>query len=110
MRLRVQLAFICLVISGLCNYGNAQGKRHREYSGFFDSYYFRGPITYTIGLNLTAYRGDLTQSLVSTNSLGYGVSIGANYKTWPRIAFGGEFSYFTLSGKDFEPRRGISFT
>jgi hypothetical protein len=110
MRLRVQLAFICLVISGLCNYGNAQGKRHREYSGFFDSYYFRGPITYTVGLNLTAYRGDLSTGLIGTNSLGYGLSIGANYKTWPRIAFGGEFSYFTLSGKDFNSTRNISFT
>jgi len=110
MRLRVQLAFICLVISGLCNYGNAQGKRHREYSGFFDSYYFRGPITYTLGVSMTAYRGDLSSGLIGTNSLGYGISIGANYKTWPRIAFGGEFSYFTLSGKDHEPRRGISFT
>lgn len=110
MRLRVQLAFICLVISGLCNYGNAQGKRHREYSGFFDSYYFRGPITYTLGGGMTAYRGDLSSGLIGTNSLGYGISIGANYKTWPRIAFGGEFSYFTLSGKDFDSQRSISFT
>lgn len=110
MRLRVQLAFICLVISGLCNDGNAQGKRHREYSGFFDSYYFRGPVTFTLGASATAYRGDLTTGLIGTNSLGYGVSIGANYKTWPRVAFGGEFSYFTLSGKDFEPNRNISFT
>jgi hypothetical protein len=110
MRLRVQLAFICLVISGLCNYANAQGKRHREYSGFFDSYYFRGPVTYTLGVGMTAYRGDLSTGLIGTNSLGYGISIGANYKTWPRVAFGGEFSYFTLSGKDYEPRRGISFT
>jgi hypothetical protein len=110
MRLRVQLAFICLVISGLCNLANAQGKRHREYSGFFDSYYFRGPITYTLGFNATAYRGDLTTGLIGTNSLGYGVSIGANYKTWPRVAFGGEFTYFTLSGKDFNATRGISFS
>lgn len=110
MRVRVQLAFICLIISGLCNYGNAQGKRHREYSGFFDSYYFRGPVTYTLGVGMTAYRGDLSTGLIGTNSLGYGVSIGANYKTWPRIAFGGEFSYFTLSGKDFESKRAISFT
>lgn len=110
MRVRVLLAFICLIISGLCNYGNAQGKRHREYSGFFDSYYFRGPITYTVGVNMTAYRGDLSTGLIGTNSLGYGMSIGANYKTWPRIAFGGEFSYFTLSGKDFDSKRAISFT
>ena len=83
MRFTIQLAFICLVISGLCNYGNAQGKRHREYSGFFDSYYFRGPITYTVGFNVTGYSGDLSKSPV--NSLGYGISIGANYKTWPQI-------------------------
>jgi hypothetical protein len=109
MRLRVQLAFICLVISVLCNSVNAQGKRYREYSGFFDSYYFRGPITYTVGFHVTAYKGDLTQSFIGTNSLGFGASIGANYKLWPRIAVGAEFSYFTLSGKDYESRRGISF-
>ena len=109
MRLKLLIILTLLVISGLCNDIHAQGKRQREYSGFFDSYYYRGPITYTLGFNATAYRGDLAES-IGLGSLGYGVSIGANYKVWPMIALGAEFTYFTLKSNDFDTKRNISFS
>jgi len=109
MRLKLFLVLSILFISTLYNSVLAQGKRHREYSGFFDSYYYRGPITYTIGFNATTYRGDLAPS-VGLGNLGFGVSIGANYKVWPMVVLGGEFTYFTLSGTDTDANRNISFT
>jgi hypothetical protein len=109
MRLKLILILSAFLISGLCNDMLGQGKRQREYSGFFDSYYYRGPITYTLGFNATAYRGDLAES-IGLGSLGYGASIGANYKVWPMIALGAEFTYFTLKSKDSDVQRNISFS
>lgn len=109
MRLKLLLILSALLISGLCNNTFAQGKRQREYSGFFDSYYYRGPITYTLGFNAAAYRGDLAQS-IGLGSLGYGASIGVNYKVWPLVTLGAEFTYFTLQSKDSDTLRNISFT
>lgn len=108
MRLKLLFVFSVLLMSGLSNDILAQGKRQREYSGFFDSYYYRGPITYTLGFNAAAYAGDL--SPLGFNSLGFGASIGANYKVWPVVVLGGEFTYFTLTGKDTDANRNISFT
>lgn len=87
----------------------AQGKRQIEYSGFFDSYYYRGPISYTAGLGISSYRGDLTQNAFDFNPA-LAFSVGANYKTWPRIAFGGEINYTMLSAKDQDEARNLKFT
>jgi hypothetical protein len=103
------LCMALLTLSLSFSPANAQFKRSREYSGFFDTYYFRGPITFTLGAGISAYKGDLSSG-IDFGSMGYGVSIGANYKVWPRIAFGGEFSYYTLNGKDHIAERNISFT
>jgi len=84
-------------------------KRQREYSGFFDSYYYRGPITYTVGAGMSVYRGDLA-STFSKNGLSYGLSLGANYKLWPHTVFGLQFSYVNLQSKDDNTARNISFT
>jgi hypothetical protein len=108
MRLKLLLVFSVLLISGLCQDLLAQGKRQREYSGFFDSYYYRGPITYTLGFNAAAYKGDLGS--LGLSNLGFGASIGANYKVWPMVVLGAEFTYFTLNGKDKDSSRAISFT
>jgi opacity protein-like surface antigen len=86
----------------------AQFKRQREYSGFFDTYYYRGPITFTLGGALTNYRGDLTDGL-GLNGLSYGFSVGANYKLWPHMVFGAEFSYLNLQAKDYNATRNLSF-
>lgn len=86
----------------------AQFKRQREYSGFFDTYYYRGPITFTLGGGMTTYRGDLTDGL-GLNGLSYGFSLGANYKIWPHIVLGAELSYLNFQAKDFNTVRGLSF-
>jgi len=87
----------------------AQGKRQIEYSGFFDSYYYRGPISYTAGLGISSYRGDLTNNAFDFNPA-VAFSVGANYKTWPRTAFGAEFNYVMLSAKDKDTNRNLKFT
>ena len=86
----------------------AQFKRQREYSGFFDTYYYRGPITFTFGAGMTTYRGDLTKGF-GTNGLSYGLSLGANYKIWPHIVLGTEFSYLNFQSTDFNQTRNASF-
>lgn len=98
----LSLFFVTLLVS----FG--QFKRQREYSGFFDTYYFRGPITFTLGGGMTTYRGDLTNGL-GLKGLSYGFSVGANYKLWPHTVFGAEFSYVNLKSTDFNQTRDISF-
>lgn len=87
----------------------AQFKRQREYSGFFDTYYYRGPITFTLGGGMTTYRGDLTDG-IALKGLSYGFSVGANYKLWPHIVFGTEFSYLNFQANDFNTKRNLSFS
>ncbi len=85
-----------------------QFKRQREYSGFFDTYYYRGPLTFTAGAGMTTYRGDLTEGF-GTNGLSFGMSVGANYKLWPHLVFGAELSYLNFQSTDFKPERNASF-
>jgi len=87
----------------------AQFKRQREYSGFFDTYYYRGPITFTLGGGLSTYRGDLTDG-IAFKGLGPGFSIGVNYKLWPHIVLGTEFSYLKFYAEDFNTSRNLSFS
>jgi hypothetical protein len=84
-----------------------QGTRTREYSSVFDTYYFRGPISYTGSFSLASYRGDLSKRLFGT--LGPMFSVGANYKLWPRTIFGAELSYFHLASKDFTGGHNLGF-
>jgi opacity protein-like surface antigen len=84
-----------------------QFKRQREYSGFFDTYYYRGPITFTLGGGLSNYRGDLTDG-ISLKGLSYAFSAGANYKLWPHLVFGAELSYVNLKGSDFNETRALT--
>jgi hypothetical protein len=80
-----------------------------EYSGFFDSYYHRGPFNYTLSGGLAGYSGDLCGG-IGCQKLGYNFGLGFSYKTWPRVYFGGEFNYFTLGATDEVKTRNISFT
>jgi opacity protein-like surface antigen len=86
----------------------AQIKPKREYSGFFDTYYQRGLITYYLGAGMTNYRGDLVKSL-SLEGSSFGINGGAHYKIWPHIVLGAEFSYLTFAAKDFNKNRNLSF-
>ena len=87
----------------------SQFKRQREYSGFFDTYYYRGPITFTLGGGITTYRGDLVDGF-ALKGLSYGFSAGANYKLWPHIVFGTEFSYLKFQANDYNTQRNLSFS
>jgi hypothetical protein len=77
-----------------------------EYSGFFDSYYYKG----IRNLNFTANAGmaiGLTDMAVLKPGLAFGV--GANYRLWPRTMFGVEFHYITLAGTDNQKNRNLAF-
>ncbi|HEX8548212.1 MAG TPA: hypothetical protein VF691_14720, partial [Cytophagaceae bacterium] len=84
-------------------------KPELQYSGFFDSYYFRGPWAFTLGGGISAYNGDLAK-IYNFTQITPAFMVGANYKLWPRTTFGGEFTYFNLQAQDTDTTRNISFT
>jgi hypothetical protein len=86
----------------------AQIKPVRNYSGFFDTYYYRGLLTYYAGAGMSLYRGDLS-STTGIDGTGLGFTIGAHYKLWPHSVFGLEGSYFTYSAQDRNQSRNLSF-
>lgn len=87
-----------IFILGLLSLTNVfgQAKKGIEYSGFFDSYYFRGPVNFTAGGGLTTFNGDICKFFECQPS--YYASIGASYQVWPRTYFGVELSYANLKG------------
>ncbi len=101
-------AFFALLLLCVTYLANGQGiSKEREYSGFFDSYYYRGPLSFTGGLGTSLPTGDLIKGLYGNPGLA--LSVGANYKLWPRTALGAEFQYLTLSGKSVDSL-GLSYT
>lgn len=111
MILKSILRKIILVIGVLLIpfFANAQVKKHIEYSGFFDTYYFRGPTIFTLGTGLNLYNGDLCGGF-GCNKLSPNVSFGVGYQVWPGVVFGGEVTYLKLGATDSNKDRGISFT
>ena len=90
--------FFTFLMLGVMHLANAQGiSKKRDYSGFFDSYYYRGPLSITGGIGTSLYKGDLASGFYGTPGLAF--SLGANYKVWPRTLFGAEFQYLSLAGK-----------
>jgi len=57
---------------------------------------------------MTTYRGDLVDGF-AFKGLSYGFSAGANYKLWPHIVFGTEFSYLNFQANDYNTQRKLSF-
>ena len=87
----------------------AQKKKQIEYSGFFDSYYYRGPFSVSAGMNMAGYIGDL--GFMPGANLSPGFNLGFNYKTWPKTYFGSEFNYYSLGGGiTSDSTRKISFS
>jgi opacity protein-like surface antigen len=94
---RASVFFTFLMLSVL-HLAGAQGiSKKRDYSGFFDSYYYRGPLSITGGIGTSLYHGDLAKGFYGTPGLAF--SLGANYKIWPRTVFGAEFQYLSLAAK-----------
>jgi hypothetical protein len=92
------ISFIILMLMTFPFHMHGQGKREREYSGFFDSYYYRGPMSYTLSGGMTMSNGDLGKFYQSP-LLRPAFGIGAGYKLWPRTMFGADFSYFRLASQ-----------
>jgi hypothetical protein len=107
-KINVLVGFVILLATSITAV-NAQKKGKLEYSGFFDSYYYRGPMSYTLSGGISGYSGDLCGGL-GCQTLNYNFGAGFQYKVWPRTSFGAEFNYFTLGATDAVANRNISFT
>lgn len=102
------LGFVLSTIETKAQQRPVNNKGKLEYSGLFDTYYTRGPINLTLGAGLFKYGGTLND--VFSSNFTYGVSLGANYKVWPRCYVGGDITYLTLGSKDMDSKRNYSFT
>jgi len=102
--------FLSFLISGALQAQQrpVTGKGKLEYSGFFDTYYTRGPVNFTLGGGLYKYGGTVNDIIGSNFS--YGFSLGANYRIWPRTYISADLTYLTLSGKDNNSLRNITFS
>ncbi|MCP4521444.1 MAG: hypothetical protein GY827_07100 [Cytophagales bacterium] len=87
---------------------NAQLKKNIKYSGFFDTYYFKGPTIFTLGGGVNLYAGDVCGGF-KCNEFNYNASFSAGYHVWPGVVFGGEFTYIKLGAKDEFASRNITF-
>jgi len=85
-----------------------QAKKNIQYSGLFDTYYWSGPMSYTAGIGLAGYSGDVCSSLSCTKLSPY-FTLGMGYKVLPRIFVGGEFDLFSLKAEDKIETRGYDF-
>lgn len=97
MNIRRVIVFVTVMFCVWCN-GFSQQKKGIEYSGFFDSYYWRGPLKFTGGAGMSIYSGDLSGFRLKNASPTF--SIGGLYKVWPRVVFGAEISYVSLKAED----------
>jgi hypothetical protein len=104
---RTGVLFALLLLCVL-HIANGQGiSKKRDYSGFFDSYYYRGPLSITAGIGTSIFKGDISKGFYGSPGLAF--SLGANYKLWPRTVFGAEFQYLSLAGKTGDST-ALSFT
>ena len=87
---------------------SAQKTKKVEYSGFFDSYYYRGPLNITVGAGTAGYIGDL--GFMPGARLSPAFNVGASYMVWPKTYFGVDFNYLTLGGVKNDTSGSISFT
>ncbi len=83
-------------------------KHNIEYSGFFDSYYYRGPIAFTGGLGSAIYGGDLCGGF-GCAKFRPSLTLGGYYKLWPRVAFGADLGIIGLGSKDKESTRNFTY-
>jgi len=102
---KIILFFLCVASMSI----HGQFKKDLEYSGFFDSYYWRGPVSFTGGIGSALSVGDLCSDLSCTTLKPY-YTVGAGYKVWPRVFFGGDLEIFNLEATDSDTVRNISFT
>ncbi len=100
--IRLFYSLLLIICISLQSFAQAQ----REYSGLFDTYYYRGPFSITGGAGIAAYNGDLG----TFNKPSYAFTLGANYKVWPRIALGAELLIYQLKGAKTSDSVSSSFS
>ena len=88
---------------------DAQMKKGIDYSGFFDTYYHPDLWSFNAGVGLPLYYGDLCDNFIGCKG-GVSYVVGAGFKPWPKVMFGADFYYTTLSATDAYKSRNISFT
>lgn len=101
------LVVIALITISFSSFG--QAKKNLEYSGFFDSYYFRGPLYFNVWGGTGFYNGDLCGGL-GCNKFGPNAGLGISYKMWPRVHFGADFNYIKLGATDVIESRGLTYS
>lgn len=89
--------------------GFSQLKKDIEYSGFFDTYYRRGPVFFTGGIGTGMYFGDLCGGL-DCNKLRPDFSLGATYKIWPKVTLGTEVGFLLMGADDAVASRNFSYS
>ncbi len=94
--MRVCFSFLLLLCVGAS--GFAQKKRAVEYSGFFDSYYNRGPLQYQGGIGVASLRSDLNDKW-APGDLNVAFRVGLAYQWWARTLFSVDFHYMGLNSK-----------
>jgi hypothetical protein len=97
--------FSLIVFSAI--FSNAQAKKNIEYSGFFDSYYFRGPWSVTAGAGLNFYNGDLA-TFFKGNKMSPTFNFGVAYKPWPRVRFGAQIGIMNFDVEDIVDTRSYT--
>jgi hypothetical protein len=85
------LAFVSII--GLTTFG--QAKKDLEYSGFWDTYYYKGPISFSIGGGAAFYNGDLGSPFNGSDA-GPSFQVTANYKPFPKVQFGISYSFLSM--------------
>jgi hypothetical protein len=92
------IALVVLTIITLQSYG--QAKKGLEYSGFWDSYYFKGPMSISLGLGTTFYNGDLATPLNGNNTLGPAFQLAISYKPFPKLQIGFLYNQMSMAATD----------
>lgn len=100
---------LLFVLSSTLLSAQSRNKKTVEYSGFFDSYYWRGPWSFTAGVSVPLYSGDFCDEL-DCNEINPGFLFGVGYKVWPRVFFGGEIHSFQLAATSNKQSPYLSMT
>ncbi len=110
VRSRITLKIGLFIIISVLSFSSfAQQKKELEYSGFFDSYYYRGPLTFLGGAGLAFYSGDICDK-IGCNNITPSFMVGVGYKIWPRVLLGADINIIRLSVNDVFESRGLSYT
>lgn len=84
-----------------------QAKKNLEYTGFFDSYYFRGPWSFSAGGSVALYGGDIAE-FFNGNKIQPSFDLGIAYKPIPKVQIGVKYTFVNLGANDIQ-NRGLSF-